>query len=118
MYSDIDLVVSSGNIARNPNSCWIARALRDQGLANNVQVIAKAKVPIVKFEQLGVRKLLRVYATNSDIHAGGFKVDISLNQANGVTVFKAFLSQRDMNECTMVVWGYSVVAWYYVLSCS
>ncbi|QRV87380.1 DNA polymerase sigma subunit [Ceratobasidium sp. AG-Ba] len=100
---DIDLVVSSDNIARNPNSLhWIARTLRDQGLANNVQVIAKAKVPIVKFVTTW----------------GGFKVDISLNQANGVTagkiinnflarlpalrplvlVFKAFLSQRDMNE--------------------
>ncbi|KAG9128356.1 hypothetical protein FRC07_000469 [Ceratobasidium sp. 392] len=100
---DIDLVVSSDNIARNPNALgWIARALKDQGLANNVQIIGKAKVPIVKFVTTW----------------GGFKVDISLNQANGVTagkiinnflaklpalrplvlIFKAFLSQRDMNE--------------------
>ncbi|KAG9099628.1 hypothetical protein FRC06_005081, partial [Ceratobasidium sp. 370] len=100
---DIDLVVSSENISRNPNALgWIARTLKDRGLANNIQIIAKAKVPIIKFVTTW----------------GGFKVDISLNQVNGVTagkiinnflarlpalrplvlIFKAFLSQRDMNE--------------------
>ncbi|KAJ1308737.1 hypothetical protein OPQ81_004428 [Rhizoctonia solani] len=102
---DIDLVISSDSIVRvTPASAlgWIARALRDRGLAYNVQIIAKAKVPIVKF----VTTL------------GGFKVDISLNQVNGVSagkiinnfltqlpalrplvfIFKAFLSQREMNE--------------------
>ncbi|KAG8722473.1 hypothetical protein FRC08_001528 [Ceratobasidium sp. 394] len=100
---DIDLVVSSEHISRSPNALgWIARTLKDRGLANNIQIIAKAKVPIIKFVTTW----------------GGFKVDISLNQANGVTagkiinnflarlpalrplvlIFKAFLSQRDMNE--------------------
>ncbi|QRW16105.1 co-chaperone GrpE [Rhizoctonia solani] len=102
---DIDLVISSDSIARvAPASAlnWIARALKDRGLAYNVQIIAKAKVPIVKFVTTW----------------GGFKVDISLNQANGVSagkiinnflkqlpalrplvfIFKAFLSQREMNE--------------------
>ncbi|KAF8760106.1 Cid1 family poly A polymerase [Rhizoctonia solani] len=102
---DIDLVISSDSIARvTPASAlnWIARALKDRGLAYNVQIIAKAKVPIVKFVTTW----------------GGFKVDISLNQANGVSagkiinnflkqlpalrplvfIFKAFLSQREMNE--------------------
>lgn len=49
---DIDLVVSSESISRvAPGNAlgWIARALKDRGLANNVQIIAKAKVPIVKF---------------------------------------------------------------------
>ncbi|KAG8725408.1 hypothetical protein FRC12_024191, partial [Ceratobasidium sp. 428] len=47
---DIDLVVSSDHITRNPNALgWIARALKDRGLANNIQIIGKAKVPIVKF---------------------------------------------------------------------
>ncbi|KDN51058.1 hypothetical protein RSAG8_00687, partial [Rhizoctonia solani AG-8 WAC10335] len=102
---DIDLVISSDSIARvTPANAlnWIARALKDRGLAYNVQIIAKAKVPIVKFVTTW----------------GGFKVDISLNQVNGVSagkimnnflaqlpalrplvyVFKAFLSQREMNE--------------------
>ncbi|KAG8714516.1 hypothetical protein FRC11_008161 [Ceratobasidium sp. 423] len=102
---DIDLVISSDSIARvTPASAlnWIARALKDRGLAYSVQIIAKAKVPIVKFVSTW----------------GGFKVDISLNQVNGVSagkiinnfltqlpalrplvfIFKAFLSQREMNE--------------------
>ncbi|CAE6379276.1 unnamed protein product [Rhizoctonia solani] len=102
---DIDLVVSSDSIARvAPANAlnWIARALKDRGLAYNVRIIAKAKVPIIK--------LVTTW--------GAFKVDISLNQANGVLagkiinnflaqlpalrplvfVFKAFLSQREMNE--------------------
>ncbi|CAE6397569.1 unnamed protein product [Rhizoctonia solani] len=102
---DIDLVISSDSIARvTPTSAlnWIARSLKDRGLAYNVQIIAKAKVPIVKFVTTW----------------GGFKVDISLNQVNGVSagriinnflaqlpalrplvfIFKAFLSQREMNE--------------------
>ncbi|KEP50652.1 putative nucleotidyltransferase [Rhizoctonia solani 123E] len=102
---DIDLVISSDSIARaSPASSlnWIARALKDRGLAHSVRIIAKAKVPIVKFVTTW----------------GGFKVDISLNQVNGVSagkiinnflaqlpalrplvfVFKAFLSQREMNE--------------------
>lgn len=50
--SDIDLVISSDSIARvTPANAlnWIARALKDRGLAYNVQIIAKAKVPIIKF---------------------------------------------------------------------
>ncbi|CAE6528588.1 unnamed protein product [Rhizoctonia solani] len=114
---DIDLVISSDSIARvSPASAlnWIARALKDRGLAYNVQIIAKAKVPIIKFVTTW----------------GGFKVDISLNQVNGVSagkiinnfltqlpalrplvfVFKAFLSQREMNEVYIGGLGsYSVV---------
>ncbi|KAH7343708.1 hypothetical protein B0J17DRAFT_535194, partial [Rhizoctonia solani] len=114
---DIDLVISSDSIARvTPASAlnWIARALKDRGLAYNVQIIAKAKVPIIKFVTTW----------------GGFKVDISLNQVNGVSagkiinnfltqlpalrplvfVFKAFLSQREMNEVYIGGLGsYSVV---------
>lgn len=80
----------------------LAQLLRRAGITDNVQVIAKAKVPIIKF------------VTSH----GRFAVDISLNQTNGiqagqvvnrllshlpalqslVMIIKLFLSQRSMNE--------------------
>ena len=80
----------------------LASVLRRANLAENIQVIAKAKVPIVKF--------VSAY--------GRLPIDISLNQLNGISagkivnsyiaalpalkplvlVIKAFLSQRGMNE--------------------
>lgn len=64
LISDIDLVVTSEDIVRNPHALsWIARALKERGLANNIQIIAKAKVPIIKFvttwgEVFSIRGLL------------------------------------------------------------
>lgn len=103
--SDIDLVVRSSQIERQPKTqvlYALAAALRRANLAENVQIIGRAKVPIVKFVS----------------SFGRFNVDISINQINGVSagqivnsyidclpalrplvlVIKAFLSQRSMNE--------------------
>lgn len=92
----------------------LADTIRRAGLAERVNIIGKAKVPIVKF-----------VTTH-----GRFSVDISVNQINGVTaghmmtrfvrelpglralvmVIKAFLSQRSMNEVyTGGLGSYSVV---------
>lgn len=80
----------------------LANTLRRAGITDKVSIIAKAKVPIIKF-----------VTTH-----GRFAVDISINQANGlaagqmvrgfltafpalralVLVTKAFLAQRSMNE--------------------
>ncbi len=89
----------------------LANALKRSGITSYVTIIAKAKVPIVKF-----------VTTH-----GRFKVDISINQANGlvagqmitgflknmipntegreskalrglIMITKAFLNQRSMNE--------------------
>jgi non-canonical poly(A) RNA polymerase PAPD5/7 len=82
----------------------ISGLLTSSGIGKDVIVIAKAKVPIVKFISV----------------QGGFKIDISLNMTNGlnvskrvtelfkqvgedsaralVQVVKAFLNQRNMNE--------------------
>src|ERR1700742_3780660 len=80
----------------------LANTLRRAGVTDKVTIIAKAKVPIVKFVT---------------VH-GRFAVDISINQGNGVEagrmingflrampalralvlVTKAFLAQRSMNE--------------------
>ncbi|EST06226.1 PAP/25A-associated [Kalmanozyma brasiliensis GHG001] len=69
---DLDLVVVSNSMAnlRTQNALrTMAACLRRHNLATDVQVIAKAKVPIIKF--------VTTYAR--------LKVDISLNHTNGLT---------------------------------
>ena len=80
----------------------LAATVKRAGIADKVTIIAKAKVPIVKFVT----------------RHGRFSVDISINQINGikagkmvnrfldelpalrglVLITKSFLSQRSMNE--------------------
>ncbi|KAF8323340.1 Nucleotidyltransferase [Clavulina sp. PMI_390] len=103
---DIDLVVTSPTIQRTGDIKSIlyrlAYILRRSNITDNVEVLAKTKVPIVKF------------VTSH----GRFPVDISINQANGISavaivnqfmeelpalrplvlVVKSFLHQRSMNE--------------------
>lgn len=103
--SDIDLVIQSDTMAYM-NKVTVLRALANTmkraGITNNVTIVAKAKVPIVKF-----------VTTH-----GHFSVDISINHINGVfagqmvlgflkelpalralvLIIKAFLGQRSMNE--------------------
>ena len=126
MHSDIDLVVLSDAMAYSDKSTvlhLLANTLKRNGITSHVTIIAKAKVPIVKF-----------VTTH-----GRFKVDISINQGNGlvsgkiisgflkdmlpsanggeskalrslVMVTKAFLSQRSMNEVyTGGLGSYSIV---------
>ncbi|SRR5258708_15768686 len=106
MHSDIDLAVKSPSMEQEMNRTAmlhkLAAVLRRANVTNKVEVIAKAKVPIVKF--------VTSY--------GRFPVDISINQMNGlaagqivtrfikampaikplVLVIKSFLKQRNMNE--------------------
>ncbi|KAF9512789.1 hypothetical protein BS47DRAFT_1393947 [Hydnum rufescens UP504] len=105
---DIDLVIKSDNIKgqrdRDKFSVLskLASLLRRANITDNVEIIAKAKVPIIKF------------ITSH----GRIPIDISINQTNGLTaglivhqfmkeipalrplilVIKSFLSQRSMNE--------------------
>ncbi|KAI0320708.1 hypothetical protein OF83DRAFT_1052529 [Amylostereum chailletii] len=101
---DIDLVISKSMEFSDRVTVLhaLANTLKRAGITDKVTIIAKAKVPIIKFVT---------------IH-GRFAVDISINQANGiqagkmvngflqempalrglVLVTKAFLSQRSMNE--------------------
>ncbi|KAJ6526239.1 hypothetical protein DFH09DRAFT_1046195 [Mycena vulgaris] len=110
---DIDLVIRSPSMAyANTNTVLTALAttIRRSGITSKVTVIAKAKVPIVKF------------VTNYEY--GRFNVDLSINQENGIVageiingflkefggggnclalralvlLTKLFLSQRGMNE--------------------
>ncbi|KAG5634891.1 hypothetical protein H0H81_000408 [Sphagnurus paluster] len=112
---DIDLVILSQSMAYSNKVVVLqalAASLKNAGITDRVTVIAKAKVPIVKFIT----------------RHGRFNVDISINQENGihsgniingflqnmnglntdgkgclalrslVMITKAFLSQRSMNE--------------------
>jgi non-canonical poly(A) RNA polymerase PAPD5/7 len=108
-HSDIDLVVQSQSMAYSDKVTVLhalANTLKRAGITSKVTIIAKAKVPIIKF---------------ITIH-GRLNVDISVNQVNGVIasqivngflkdmhgggnalrslvmVTKAFLNQRSMNE--------------------
>ncbi|KAK0529228.1 hypothetical protein OC835_004400 [Tilletia horrida] len=115
---DIDLVVLSSSMNTQPREVVLrnmAYILRTNNLTSgNVQVIAKAKVPIIKF--------ICSY--------GDYKVDISVNQANGLTaadyvcnnleqqpalrpiimVVKQLLSSRNLSEVYVGGLGsYSVI---------
>jgi non-canonical poly(A) RNA polymerase PAPD5/7 len=118
LHSDIDLVVSSPAIQKSGDIkstlYRLAYILRRSNITDNVEVLAKTKVPIIKF------------VTSH----GRFPVDISINQLNGagavhiinnflgvlpalrplVLIVKSFLSQRSMNEVfTGGLGSYSVV---------
>lgn len=122
MYSDIDLVILSQSMAYSDRQTVLyalANTLKRSGITSKVTVIARAKVPIVKFVTAH----------------GRINVDISVNQQNGiisgsiingflkdmqagdslalrslVLITKAFLSQRSMNEVyTGGLGSYSIV---------
>jgi non-canonical poly(A) RNA polymerase PAPD5/7 len=105
LCSDIDLVVvcPSMDMSRRETVLrTLAALLRRHNLASDVTVIAKAKVPIIKFEC--------VY--------GRYRIDVSINQTNGldaaawvsdwlrrmpairplILAVKLLLSQRGMSE--------------------
>jgi non-canonical poly(A) RNA polymerase PAPD5/7 len=101
--SDLDTVILHSGCTDIPSGLKaLANALTRRNLAKNMQVISKARVPIIKFEE-----------TES-----GYAFDISFDVANGpeaalnvralmdslppmrplVTVIKVFLQQRELNE--------------------
>ncbi|WWC97155.1 hypothetical protein V866_004034 [Kwoniella sp. B9012] len=102
---DIDLVVTNKHFSESNKARLLAdmaRAMRMARITDEVAIISRARVPIIKF------------ITNE----GKLNVDISLNQVNGISaskiinqyldslpgsrqlilVVKSFLSQRSMNE--------------------
>lgn len=114
---DIDLVVMRKSVNQYNKQSMLhtmASILRQANLAQSIQVISKARVPIIKFQS----------------SFGGYPIDISLNQTNGVDagrmvneildrypaarplsiLLKCFLAQRSMNEVyTGGVSSYSVI---------
>ncbi|TIB00514.1 hypothetical protein E3P94_01751 [Wallemia ichthyophaga] len=114
---DIDLVVMRKSVNQYNKQSMLhtmASILRQANLAQSIQVISKARVPIIKFQS----------------SFGGYPIDISLNQTNGVDagrmvndildkypaarplsiLLKCFLAQRSMNEVyTGGVSSYAVI---------
>lgn len=72
---DIDLVILSTRMMKDAKSKILYRLaplLREQNIGHDVVVIAKAKVPIIKFKTI----------------FGNFQVDISINQSNGLVALE------------------------------
>jgi non-canonical poly(A) RNA polymerase PAPD5/7 len=117
---DIDLIVISDRLegsserSRGGALYKLATILRQANIAERVEVIAKAKIPIVKF------------VTSH----GRFHVDINVNKTNGIAageivknfiteipairpltlIIKSFLNQRSMNEVyTGGIGSYSIL---------
>lgn len=102
--SDIDLVIvsDSGNYCSKSNLFQLANALKAARIATNVEVIAKARVPIIKFKD----------------RESGIQIDVSFEKYGGVVaadtilhwvaerpglrelvmVIKYFLAVRDLNS--------------------
>lgn len=101
--SDVDAVILNSGCTDIPSGLKaLANALTRRNMSKDMQVIAKARVPIIKFEEA----------------ESGYLFDISFDVANGpeaaanvralmetlppmrllVTVIKVFLQQRELNE--------------------
>ena len=115
--SDIDLVIESPSMAYSNKTSVLhalANVIKRAGITDKVAIIAKAKVPIIKFVT----------------RHGRFSVDMSINHINGVKageivkmfikelpalrglvlIVKSFLNQRSMNEVfTGGLGSYSIV---------
>ncbi|KAK9762938.1 hypothetical protein K7432_010824 [Basidiobolus ranarum] len=68
--SDIDMVIFLPELGSNKKAClyMLARALEQARIATNIRVVAKARVPIIKFQEIITR----------------YHIDISFNVENGV----------------------------------
>lgn len=114
--SDIDMVIlsKSGKYDSRAYLYQLASRMKSSGIATSVEVIAKARVPIIKFVEIG----------------SGIHIDISFERTNGVEavetirtwaqefkclrylvmVVKQFLARRKMNNVhTGGLGGYSVI---------
>lgn len=109
----------------------LGKAMRQANITDVVAIIARARVPIIKFVTLeGKSHVFSLAYLTKQEGIGKINVDISLNQGNGVTagkiinqyldalpgarqlilIVKYFLSQRSMNEVyTGGLGSYSVI---------
>ncbi|KIY46859.1 Nucleotidyltransferase, partial [Fistulina hepatica ATCC 64428] len=121
-HGDIDLVIQSKSMGYSDKHTVLqalSRTITYAGIASKVSIIAKAKVPIVKFITTGEYGRFQVDISINHvngIHAGrimnGFLHDMRANLALRSLVFvvKAFLNQRGMNEVyTGGLSSYSVI---------
>ncbi|XP_044473777.1 terminal nucleotidyltransferase 4B [Mangifera indica] len=101
--SDIDVVILGSGIKNPPTGLQaLSRALSQQGIAKKIQVIAKARVPIIKFveKKSGVSFDISFDAQNGPKAAEFIKDALSKwPQLRPLClILKVFLQQRQLNE--------------------
>ncbi|CAM8948740.1 unnamed protein product [Rhodiola kirilowii] len=101
--SDIDVVILDSDI-RTPQLGLraLSRALSQKGIAKNIQVIAKARVPIIKFVE---RKSEVAFDISFDAHNGPKAAEFIQAAVSKLPplrplclILKIFLQQRELNE--------------------
>ncbi|CAB4253550.1 similar to Saccharomyces cerevisiae YOL115W PAP2 Non-canonical poly(A) polymerase, involved in nuclear RNA degradation as a component of the TRAMP complex [Maudiozyma barnettii] len=91
--SDIDCVITSktGNKEHRSYLYELARYLKSNGIGKQIEVIAKARVPIIKFVDVG-----------SDLH-----IDVSFERLNGIEIAKIIRTWLDdtpgLRELVLVI---------------
>ncbi|KAK3161539.1 hypothetical protein QOZ80_1BG0078380 [Eleusine coracana subsp. coracana] len=101
--SDIDVVVFESRVKTPQVGLYaLAKALSQQGVAKKIQVIAKARVPIVKFVE---RKSGIAFDISFDVDGGPQAADFikdAVKKLPGLKplcmILKVFLHQRELNE--------------------
>lgn len=101
--SDIDVVILDSGCGDTQSGLKaLAKALAKEGIAKNLQVIAKARVPIVKFIEI---KSLISFDISFDLESGPHAAKFIKDSINAIPplkplclVLKIFLQQRELNE--------------------
>ncbi|KAF5730671.1 Nucleotidyltransferase family protein isoform 1 [Tripterygium wilfordii] len=101
--SDIDVVILGSGI-RNPQPGLqaLSRALSQRGIAKKIQVIARARVPIIKFVE---KKSGVAFDVSFDVQNGPVAADFIKDAVSKwpplrplCLILKVFLQQRELNE--------------------
>uniref|UniRef100_A0A0E0JM95 polynucleotide adenylyltransferase n=1 Tax=Oryza punctata TaxID=4537 RepID=A0A0E0JM95_ORYPU len=101
--SDIDVVIFDSRVKTPQVGLYaLAKALSQKGVAKKIQVIAKARVPIVKFVE---RKSEIAFDISFDVDGGPQAADFIKDYVNKFPalrhlcmILKVFLHQRELNE--------------------
>jgi len=121
MRRDIDLVIESDSMAYSDKVAVLralANVIKRARIASRVTIIAKAKVPIIKFVTIHGRLNVDISVNQGNGVVAGKIVNGFLNDMHGcglalrslVIIAKAFLNQRGMNEVyTGGLGSYSIV---------
>ncbi|KAI3457464.1 hypothetical protein Pfo_014127 [Paulownia fortunei] len=101
--SDIDVVILGSNV-RSPQIGLqaLSKALSQRGIAKKIQVIAKARVPIIKFVE---KKSGVAFDISFDVHNGPKAAEFIKDSVSKwpplrplCLILKVFLQQRELNE--------------------
>ncbi|XP_073286113.1 uncharacterized protein [Primulina huaijiensis] len=101
--SDIDVVILGSDVSSPQTGLYaLSRALSQSGIAKKIQVIAKARVPIIKFVE---KKSGVAFDISFDAHTGPRAAEFIKNAVSKwpplrplCLILKVFLQQRELNE--------------------